>query len=200
MNFVGIVTMLLSAIMLKEKPFLLQVIGAGVAILGIWLYFYESPSAEQLKGVLWLSFAVLCLALTNICMRLLHLLKGGRLSANQSTSIAILVGGLPIIFYGLSTDLPLSSIAWKDWLIIVSNGLFAVALPIVIFIQVLEYLKAYEASILATTGVIFTALFAIPVLGDYLTQFEILGMLLMMFGLYLVQKEKLQKSSDIDLN
>ncbi len=190
MNFVGIITMLLSSVLLKEKPFGLQIIGALIAILGIWVYFYESPPANEVNGVLWLSFAVFCLALTNICMRLLHLLKDNKLSSNQVTTMSILVGGIPILIYGIATDLPLPSIDWFDWLIIIANGLLAVALPIVVFIQVLEHLRAYEASILATCGVIFTALFAIPILGDYLTSFEVLGMLLMLIGLYFVQKQK----------
>jgi len=190
MNFVGIVTMFLSIILLKERPFKLQVLGALVAIVGLWLYFYESQPTEQINGILWLSFAVFCLALTNICMRLLYLIDGALLSSNQVTTLATVIGGLPIIMYGITTELSLASIDHMDWIIIIINGLFAVALPVIVFVRVLEHLKAYEASVLATTSVIFTAIFAIPILNDYLTSFEFWGMLLMLIGLYLVQKEK----------
>lgn len=188
MNFVGIVTLLLSVMLLKEKPLARQLIGSLIAIFGLWLYFYESPSSTQIKGVIALSFAVFCLALTNICMRQLHLLKGRKLSDKQVTAISLLFGGIPIIIYGAFHDLALMEIKLWDWLIIIANGLIAVAYIILVFVQVLKHLKAYEASILATSGVIFTAIFAMPLLGDYLTAYEGFGMLLMFVGLVLVHK------------
>ncbi len=63
----------------------------------------------------------------------------------------------------------------------------------VVFSQVMQYLKAYEASIIATSGVIFSALFAMPVLGDFLTVYEISGILIMLLGIILVQRKTQQQ-------
>jgi drug/metabolite transporter (DMT)-like permease len=56
-----------------------------------------------------------------------------------------------------------------------------------VWLRVLRTLRAYEASILATLGVVFTALFAIPILGEQLEVHELAGIGCMLIGLSLAQ-------------
>ncbi|MBV1911205.1 MAG: DMT family transporter [Kangiellaceae bacterium] len=187
MNFVGIVTMLLSALILKEKPRVVQIVGAGVAILGLWIFFCDQPKDGGLVGLMSVSGAVLCLALTNILLRHLHLIKGNKYSHNQIATISITVGSIPLVAYGLVSDVPLAPISPKNWMIIFANGLVANAIVMLVFSQVMQHLKAYEASLIAMSALVFTALFAMPILGDYLNAFEVGGMVFMIVGIVIVQ-------------
>ncbi len=187
MNFVGIVTMFLSAILLKEKPKLLQILGALIAVVGLWVFFYEKPKGGELIGIISVSFAVICLALTNILIRNLQLAKQHGLSHHQIATLSVCIGGVPLILLGLAIDFPVNPISNQDWLVIILNGVIANALAMTVFSQVMQYLKAYEASIIAMSGIIFTALFAMPLLNDYLNQLELLGIAFMIVGIGLVQ-------------
>jgi drug/metabolite transporter (DMT)-like permease len=187
MNFVGIVTMFLSVILLKEKPKLLQILGALIAVVGLWVFFYEKPKGGELIGIVSISFAVICLALTNILIRNLQLGKQHGLSHHQIATLSVCIGGIPLIILGLVIDFPVNPISNQDWLVIILNGVIANALAMTVFSQVMQYLKAYEASIIAMSGIIFTALFAMPLLNDYLNQLELLGIAFMIVGIGLVQ-------------
>ena len=187
MNFVGIVTMIFSSILLREKPKSLQVIGAAVAIFGLWVFFYESPKEGELKGIFAVFFAIVCLALTNILLRKLHLIKDHGLSHNHIATFSVCIGSIPLIIWGTANDLPLPDISYFNWSVILLNGIVANALVMTVFSQVMQHLKAFEASVLAMTALIFTAIFAMPILNDYLEGVEVFGIGLMLVGIGLVQ-------------
>ena len=52
---------------------------------------------------------------------------------------------------------------------------------------VLRTLRSYEASILAGSGVIWTAIFAVPILGERRALHQIVGVAMMLVGFSLVQ-------------
>ena len=52
---------------------------------------------------------------------------------------------------------------------------------------VLRTLRSYEASILAGSGVIWTAVFAVQILGERLALHQIVGIAMMLVGFSLVQ-------------
>jgi drug/metabolite transporter (DMT)-like permease len=194
MNFVGIVTMFLSAILLNEKPKLLQVLGGAIAVLGLWVFFYEKPKGGELIGIISISFAVVCLALTNILIRKLQISNQHQLSHHQIATLSVCIGGIPLVIVGLMIDFPVKSMSAEDWLVIALNGVVANAFAMTIFSQVMQYLKAYEASIIAMSGIVFTALFAMPLLNDYLNSMELAGIGFMIVGIGLVQYQYRQLS------
>lgn len=189
-NFVGIVTMLLSAVLLKEKPKKIQVLGALVAIFGLWVFFYEVKIDGETQGLISISIAVFCLALTNLLIRKLQLIRPKDFSHNQIATFSVLVGALPLVVSGALIDLPLPSISISNWMIILLNGLIANALVMTVFSQAMEHLKAFEASLIGMSALVFTALFAMPVLGDYLNGFEFVGIALMITGIIVVQNKQ----------
>lgn len=196
LNFVGIVTMIFSAILLKEKPKILQMLGASIAVAGLWIFFYQAPKEGELPGMVAISIAVVSLALTNILLRKLHLIKEHGLSHNHIATFAVCIGSLPLVLWGLISDLklnnnlPLIDISGFNWGVIILNGVVANALVMTVFSQVMQHLKAYEASILAMTGLIFTAIFAMPVLNDYLQVTEMAGIMFMLVGIAVVQWQR----------
>jgi drug/metabolite transporter (DMT)-like permease len=186
MNFVGIVTMLIGIMLLKELPSRGQIVGAGIAISGLSVFFSNSDIEGSSIGFIAVSFAVLCLALTNIAIRKFHQYSTSAISHQQVAMLTVMIGGGPIIIWGFLFDLPEFSISLANWFIIASNGIVANALVMLIFSQAMVVLKAFEASILAMSGLIFTAIFAVPMLAEVLTIEKLMGIAILLFGILLV--------------
>jgi drug/metabolite transporter (DMT)-like permease len=56
-----------------------------------------------------------------------------------------------------------------------------------VFNYILRTLRSYEASILASSGVIYTALLAVPILGERLALHQLVGIAMMLVGIALAQ-------------
>ena len=67
------------------------------------------------------------------------------------------------------------------------TGLVMIAFSMSVWNHILRTLRSYEASILGASTVIWTALLAVPILGETLTINKIIGIALMLVGLALVQ-------------
>ena len=74
-NFVGIVTMGTSILILREHPSIVQVVGALVAVLGLRLFFATIPPPSERIGLVHVGVGVLVLAVTNTVAR--KLVEGG---------------------------------------------------------------------------------------------------------------------------
>lgn len=186
-NFTGIVTMLLSIFLLRERPSLVQILGAGVALFGLRVFFREIPPPSEVIGVIYVAVGVLALASTNNIARKLAIATENRLSNYVLSTVAVWIGGLPVVLSGLVTDWPPAVSGWTSWGIILLNAVVTITIGLTVWNFILRTLRSYEASILGATSVIYTALFAIPILGERLALHQILGIALMLAGVSLVQ-------------
>ena len=186
-NFVGIVTMLMSIFILWERPSALQLLGAIVAILGLRLFFREIPLPAERVGVIYLGLGVLALASTNNIARKLALVTENGLSNSVVSTVALWIGGLPVILVGLLTDWPPAVSSGRHWGIIALNGGVSITIGLTVWNHVLRTLRSYEASILGTSTVFYTAFFAAPILGERLALHQIAGIVAMLAGVALVQ-------------
>ena len=186
-NFVGIVTMLMSLFILKEWPSIFQVVGAALAVFGLHVFFPEIPPPSELIGVVYVAIGVLALAFTNNMARKLAIITRGGLSNNIISTVALWIGGVPVVLAGLTTDWPPPVVGWQNWGIILLNAIVSIAIGLTVWNYVLRTLRSYEASILASTSVIYTAVFAIPILGEHLALHQIVGIIMMLAGVVLVQ-------------
>jgi drug/metabolite transporter (DMT)-like permease len=186
-NFVGIVTMFMSVVVLGERPFVVQVVGAGLAISGLRVFFPEIPPPTQRTGVLLLAIGILALAATNTLARKLGRAAHNGLSNHLLATLALAVGGLPVVLTGLTIDGLPRVAGLRDWSIITLNGIVSIAVGPTVWFHVLRTLRSYEASLLATTAVIWTALLALPILGERLALHQIAGIGMMLVGVGLAQ-------------
>jgi drug/metabolite transporter (DMT)-like permease len=186
-NFVGFATMLMSAIFLAERPTWMQVAGATIAIAGLKVFFRDTPAPHELTGVLYVAIGVLVLASVNTVARRLATDPRSGVSALLVATIASCFGTLPVTLYGLATDWPPQVEGWTNWSIVGFNAIVAVALATAVWNHILRTLRSYEASILAATSVIYTALFAIPLLDEHLAAHQVGGIGLLLAGVVIVQ-------------
>lgn len=187
LNFVGFLTMGMSIFILKESPTIYQILGAVVALIGLRVFFEEIPPPSELWGVFLVLIAILGIAYTNNIARKVAIITHNDLSNNIISSLALLLGGGLLVLVGLAVDWPPQITGSANIAILFYIGLVMIAFCMTIWNYVLRTLRSYEASILGASTVIWTALLAIPILGETLSGNEVVGIVLMLAGLALVQ-------------
>jgi drug/metabolite transporter (DMT)-like permease len=186
-NFVGLVTMLLSVIMLNEKPFLIQILGALIALSGVTVFFEHIPSPDELTGIILVAIGVVFLALTNNLIRRFMIFHRQSMSVVMLSTLAIWIGGIPLVVFGLWQEGNQLKLSLTDFSIILANGIFALALTLIVFNKALQVLRSYEASVLASCGLIFVALLAMPLAGEKLAWHNVAGIIIFFIGIMLSQ-------------
>ena len=186
-NFIGFITMGLSIIILKESPTIFQVLGACVALAGLRVFFQKIPAASELIGVLLVFVSIIGVAYTNNIARKLSIVTKNSISNNIISTLAILIGGSITVAVGLIVDRPIVMTGWKNWGIALYLGIVSIAIGLTVWNSILRVLRSYEASILGASTVIWTALLAVPFLGEHLKINQMIGIGLMLVGLVLVQ-------------
>ena len=89
--------------------------------------------------------------------------------------MALWIGGLPVLVAGLLLDWPPAVAGWTNWSTILLNAIVGIAIVQTVFNYILRTLRSYEASILASSGVMYTALLAVPILGERLALHQGVG-------------------------
>jgi drug/metabolite transporter (DMT)-like permease len=193
-NFTGIATMLLSVVMLGERPGPMAWIGAGMALLGLHAFFGELPAGAELVGTLQVATGVLALAVANNLVRRLWRIGDGRLGSHVMSTVSLWIGGGPVVLAGLLFDWPPRVPDLATLGIITAAAIVSLVIGATVFAHVLRTLRSYEASLVAGSGVIWTALLAMPILGERLTPREIVGIAAMLAGVVLVQFRRERRS------
>jgi drug/metabolite transporter (DMT)-like permease len=186
-NFIGFLTMGMSILILKETPTVFQVLGAVVALMGLRVFFQKIPAPSELLGVLLIAISITGIAYTNNIARKLAIVTKNSISNNIISTLAILIGGSITVIVGLIFDRPIMVVGWQNWAIIFYLGIVSIAVGLTVWNNILRVLRSYEASILGASTVIWTAILAVPFLGERLNFFQIIGICLMLAGLILVQ-------------
>ena len=186
-NFIGFITMGMSIFILRESPTIFQILGALVAITGLRIFFVEIPPANEMLGIGLVFIGITAVAYTNNIARKLAIITNYSLSNNILSTVALLIGGSITVVIGLASDWPLRVDGWQNWAVIVYMGLVSIAFGLTVWNKILRTLRSYEASILGASTVIWTALLAVPILGEHLSANQMAGIALMIVGLALVQ-------------
>ena len=193
LSFIPLVTLSFSILFLGERPGRTQLLGLVLAVLGVWLYFPDLPDPGERMGLVYAVLVVLGLGASNNVTRWLMGHAPSGLSPTLYSTIALLVGGVPIVLAGLATEGGIL-FAGLDAMggatnvaIIVANGLLGIALSQTVFNGIMRTLRSFEASVVANSGLVWTALWAIPILGEWLTVVQAGAIAVLMAGVLLAQ-------------
>jgi len=193
LSFIPLVTLAFSIVFLRERPVLIQLLGLVLAVLGVWLYFPELPAPSERIGVVYAGLVVLGLGASNNVTRWVMGHAPNRLSPTLYSTIGLMVGGVPIVLAGLVTEgaelLEGGAVfaSSRNLVIIVANGLLGIALAQTVFNGIMRTLRSFEASVVANSGLVWTALWAIPILGEWLAPAQVLAIGVVMAGVLLTQ-------------
>ena len=89
------------------------------------------------------------------------------------------------------------AITFGNWAIIVYAAFGSMIAGFLLWNHVMKVLRSYEASLLGCSGVVMTALLAMPILGQRLSLEQWLGIVLMLVGVTVVQLRNLCRRTEI---
>lgn len=189
-NFVGLITMGMSIVLLGESPSPFQLLGAVIALIGLRVFFMPLPAADELVGILLLFAGILAIAFTNNAARKLALVTENAISNTIISTLALTIGGALAIVVGFALEWPPRVAGAANWAAILFAGIAMIAVGLTVWNHVLRTLRSYEASILGASTVIWTTLMAVPFLGERIRANQVAGMALLLCGLSCVQVRK----------
>lgn len=196
-NFVGLITMGMSIVLLGESPSFFQLLGAAIAVVGLRVFFAAVPAADELVGILLLGAGILAIAFTNNAARKLALITGNGVGNTIISTLALTIGGAITVVVGLVAEWPPRVTGTANWAAIIYAGVAMIAVSMTVWNHVLRTLRSYEASILGASTVIWTTIIAVPLLGERISARQFAGMALLLLGLTCVQIRKRGASSKV---
>jgi drug/metabolite transporter (DMT)-like permease len=124
--------------------------------------------------------------------------RKGRLNLDTISFTAISMFSSTIILFIFclidGTDLKVET--WQSWLSLAGLGLISQLGGWLTINFALAYIKPTVASVSLLAQSVFTALFSIPVLGEFMTATEIAGGVIVLTGIYLVTRKTDVKKSE----
>lgn len=181
--FIGMVT-------LSEKPSRLQILGLAIALLGAYSFFYEKISWQGdwlgvgvvlLSGIGWAAYVVIVRGLQ----------KTNALGSLRLTTVTMGIGVVGMVVLSAATGeyapLPIDLILSVAWLASVNT-----ALAFLLWNWVLKMLPAYELTVVQNLMLIEVGLLSFLFLQEVITVLMMVGMALVIGGVFLVQTRVLR--------
>ncbi len=185
-GLIPLLVALLGVVHLRERPSLLQAGGIGLALIGAYIFFPLDVAAGQAMGIIIALGAALSFAYQMILVR--DLSRDGIPGPLWLTIISLGIGGGLLFLPAASEPLPrltMTGIAILLWLV-VANTAFAYLL----WNHALEHLRAFEQAMVANTMPLQIALWAWLFLGEELTLRMVVGLVVVVFGVFVVQADQ----------
>lgn len=179
--------------LMKEKPKRIFWIGTVVALFGTAMIIGLSNVSEIsfTKGQFYAIIASMFYGAYLLTVR------KGRLNLDTISFTAISMFSSTIVLFVFclidGTDLKVQT--WQSWLSLAGLGLISQLGGWLTINFALAYIKPTVASVSLLAQSVFTALFSIPVLGEFMTATEITGGIIVLTGIYLVNRKTAERKS-----
>ncbi len=176
---------------LKEKPGRVFWIGTAIALFGVAIIvgidkiYHSKLNAGHFLAILASVF---------YAMYLLIMRKGRlKLDTVTFTAISMFTSSLVLFVITIFTRTPLYGFSITSWEALIGIGLISQLGGWLAINYAMAYMPTTIASVSLLGQSVFTALIAIPVLGENLTHIELLGALIVLFGIFLVNKKMFKR-------
>jgi len=176
---------------LKEKPGRIFWIGTAIALFGVSIIvgisqiYHSRLNAGHFLAIL----ASLFYAFYLLIMR-----KGRqKLDTVTFTMISMLSSTVVLFFIAMITHTRLSGFSLSSWEALAGLGLISQLAGWLAINYAIAYMPSTVASVSLLSQSVFTALLAIPVLGEKLTGMEIFGAVIVLTGVFLVNKKMFKR-------
>lgn len=185
LTFTPVVVAGVAVPVLGERLSARQLFGMGILFLGVGVYFQplRFPLAE-LIGLGVMGVGLFGNAASSILGRRFN--RGDSLSPLAVTTVSMSIGSVVLLTSGVTVQ-GLPSISLQNWLIIGWLAVVNTAFAFTLWNHTLQTLSAVESSIINNTMLIQVAVLGWVFLGESLTPFDIVGLLLVAAGALVVQ-------------
>jgi drug/metabolite transporter (DMT)-like permease len=185
LNFTPIFVLLLGISFLGEKGSKIQMVGLAVAIAGGSVFFSEKLSgASQLFGITIVVISGVAWAVYMVVIRRIQ--RVGTFGSLKLTTATMGIGTLGLVILAVLIG-GLRSVSLNAMMIILWLSLGNTTLAFLLWNHALRSIHAYELSVIQNTMLIQIAILAWIFLGELLTYFMIIGVILVILGVVLVQ-------------
>lgn len=189
LNLLGpIFLAILSVIFLKDKIGKMQMLGIGVALIGVMTIItrgqpWEIARIPIQRGVFWMILNAFCFA----CYSLLQYARPKAMSQTGLLCATVLVGVLILApFFAVMDRQVLGSLTWKDYVIFVYLGVFNSVLAYLAWNSALARLGPTETGIIYYLQPVFSMIGAYIALSSPIYVAQIVGGLLVLSGVVIV--------------
>jgi len=189
---IPIIILILAVIFLKEKITTKKLAGvilalSGVLVLSIWGRSNTALEINFILGAIAIFIAALMGAIYTIAGKKLLT----RYNALSLTVYAILLGSIGLLpFLNMSLFEEVSSMSAMSWIAVLFLGIFSTVIGYFIWYVALEIKNASEIGVYLYAIPIISTIISYFWLGDEITLFFILGGILVILGLYIVNKKE----------
>ena len=177
-----------SLLFMKEKPSRIFWIGTFISILGVTIIIGLN---QVLQANLNFGNVLAIIASMFYGAYLITVRKGrNTLDTFSFTTISMIASTVVLGFICLVTSTPLWGFSTTTWLALGTLGIVPQLLGWLAINHALGHIKPTAASVTMLSQTAFTAIFSVLILGEILTIHEIGGALVVLVGIYLVNKRK----------
>jgi len=172
---------------MKEKPNRLFWVGTAISIAGVTIII----GIDQVMGVNLNFGNILAIIASMFYGAYLMTVRKGRITLDtfSFTTISMISSTVVLGFICLVTSTPLRGFSNTTWLALVILGLIPQLLGWLAINQALGHIRPTVASVSLLSQTVFTAIFSVLILGEILTVHEIGGAVVVLVGIYLVNRK-----------
>ena len=186
MNFVTPFVLMFGIIWLKEIPRPVQYAGIGMALGGTVIYFYPQHIPVANPGFIVLVFGLLGFAGYTILGR--YMARNNKVHYLAQTAFPLLFGGAVLLVMALIWE-GVPTISARIGFILVWLIAINTILGYILYNQAIAHLEAIQINIILNLSPFFTAILAFFLLGQRISPRQIIAMLIILTGTYLVQSK-----------
>lgn len=191
-------TCLLTFIFLKDRLKPNHVIGIGISFIGLMVIFGTPNATNHMNGVLLVVSAALCLAMHNLLVKAWHVTDPLSIIVWECLLAAPIMWAMAFYYQPISFTY-ITEAPYQVWL-----GLFYLGAVITLVVHRFAYLMLtkYPAALVVSYSVIAPVAGVIcgTLLGEQVTTTTFLGLMVVVSGISLVQKQKRRKVGEVPAN
>ncbi len=185
LSFTPVIVVLLSSLLLKERPSFRQLLGILFFICGAILFFLPlSVVKTQILGLAVMVLAVFANAVSSVLGRKIN--SKGNINPLIVTFISMAIGSSLLLTVGIARD-GVPHISGKAWFSIAWLASINTAYAFTLWNKTLQKLTAMESSIINGSMLIQIGILAWLFLGEALSGMKIAGMIIATIGILFVQ-------------
>ena len=172
---------------MKEKPNKIFWIGTAISIVGVAIII----GMKDISGASLTLGNILAIIASLFYGAYLITVKKGRntLDTFSFTTISMVASTVVLGIICLFSGTQLTGFSTNTWAYLIILGVVPQLLGWLAINQALGHIRPTVASVSLLSQTVFTAIFSLPILGEVLTLREISGAVIVLFGIYLVNKK-----------
>ena len=191
MSLITITILFGGIIWLREIPTRIQIFGVLVVLVGMLLFFSPGLKPGEPIGLAILAFSLLGFTLFGLLSRAAALDR--QVDTLTLTAFPLAIGGGLLLAIAVPLE-GLPSASPQTWGLVLLLAAINTAVGYVLYNHSLRALQAFEMNVLLNLSPAWTALLGWLLLGELLTNSQWAGMLVVIAGIMLVQKQKYKKN------